>query len=138
MTAEEMWAVFFAKAAEPKYVDIIEKILKRREGISVANEMLRTISQDEFERARFHSRKMALQDAEHNRVTAIAFPFDISPQTSPKRRWSVRRFGSQMASQTWKCYIKEGRAEVFTAFEQAGADPELINRVTELIKYKKI
>ena len=38
-------------------------------------------------------------------AVVIAFPFDISPQTSPKRRWSVRRFGSQMASQTWKCYI---------------------------------
>ena len=71
MTAEEMWAVFLSKANESKYSEIIEKILKKREGISVANEMLHTISQDEFERARFHSRKMALQDAEHNRVTTI-------------------------------------------------------------------
>jgi len=35
-------------------------------GISVANTMLQDISQDKFERARFYSRKMALQDAEHN------------------------------------------------------------------------
>jgi hypothetical protein len=66
-----MWAVFLAKADEPKCSKIVEKIMKVREGISVANSMLRTISQDEYERARFHSRKMALQDAEHNRVTAI-------------------------------------------------------------------
>ncbi|MDR1299841.1 MAG: Rpn family recombination-promoting nuclease/putative transposase [Oscillospiraceae bacterium] len=71
MTAAEMWAVFLAKADEPKCGKIVEKIMKLREGISVANTMLRTISQDEYERARFHSRKMALQDAEHNRVTAL-------------------------------------------------------------------
>jgi predicted transposase/invertase (TIGR01784 family) len=71
MTAAEMWAVFLAKADEPRHIETIEQILKRREGISVANTMLQTISQDEFERARFHSRRMALQDAEHDRMTAI-------------------------------------------------------------------
>jgi dsDNA-specific endonuclease/ATPase MutS2 len=71
MTAAEMWAVFLAKADEPRYAETVEQILKRREGISVANAMLQTISQDEFERARFHSRRMALQDAEHNRAIAI-------------------------------------------------------------------
>jgi hypothetical protein len=33
--------------------------------------MLRTISQDEYERARFHSRKMALQDEENNRAVTL-------------------------------------------------------------------
>jgi len=68
MTAAEMWAVFLAKADEPKCAETVQKILERREGISVANTMLQDISQDQYERARFHSRKMALQDAEHNRA----------------------------------------------------------------------
>jgi predicted transposase/invertase (TIGR01784 family) len=71
MTPAEMWAVFLAKADEPEYIDVVDKILKRREGIFVANTMLREISQDEIERARFRSRRIALQDAEHNRVVEL-------------------------------------------------------------------
>jgi hypothetical protein len=102
-----MWAVFLAKADEPKCGEIVEKIMKRREGISVANSMLRTISQDEYERARFHSRKMALQDAEHNRVVTLKEGKEI------------------------------GEKNVFDAFEALGADPELIGRVAEYINSQK-
>ena len=71
MSGVEMWAVFFAKADDPKCSDIIKQIIKEREAIKVADTMLRDISQDEYERARFHSRKMALHDAEHNRAVAL-------------------------------------------------------------------
>jgi hypothetical protein len=59
MTAAEMWAIFLAKADRPKHGKVVGEIIKRREGISVADAMLRTISQDEYERARFHSRRHA-------------------------------------------------------------------------------
>jgi predicted transposase/invertase (TIGR01784 family) len=68
MSGTEMWAVFLAKAGKPQYASVIKQILERREGIKVAEAMLRDISQDEYERARFHSRKMAMRDAEHNRA----------------------------------------------------------------------
>jgi flagellar biosynthesis/type III secretory pathway protein FliH len=71
MTAPEMWVFFLAKADDEKYDATIEQILKLRKGIEVADEMLRTISQDEIERARYHTRKMALQDAEHARVASF-------------------------------------------------------------------
>ena len=62
------------------------------------------IRPDEVEEAVFKAMKERLDSLIITKTKNIAFPFDISPQTSPKRRWSVRRFGSQMASQTWKCY----------------------------------
>jgi hypothetical protein len=66
--------------------------------------MLRTISQDEYERARFHSRKMALQDEEHNRAVTL------------------------------KEGKKIGKEIVLAAFEKFGADPALISQVAEYVK----
>jgi hypothetical protein len=44
---------------------VINEILKRKEGICVAYEMLTSISADENERARFRSRRMWQMDREH-------------------------------------------------------------------------
>jgi hypothetical protein len=65
MTALEMWTVFLAKANDPKYRNVINEIIKRKEGISVAYEMLTSISADEKERAHFRSRRMWQMDREH-------------------------------------------------------------------------
>ncbi|MDR1043507.1 MAG: Rpn family recombination-promoting nuclease/putative transposase [Candidatus Adiutrix sp.] len=70
MNPAEMWAVFLARADAPQCADIIDQIIVRKEGINVANTMLTTISQDVRERALFHSRKMAAQDAEHDKRVA--------------------------------------------------------------------
>ncbi|MDR1135401.1 MAG: hypothetical protein LBL49_04380, partial [Clostridiales Family XIII bacterium] len=43
----------------------LDEILEKKEGISVAYEMLTSISADENERARFHSRRMWHLDREH-------------------------------------------------------------------------
>jgi predicted transposase/invertase (TIGR01784 family) len=65
MTAVEQWAVFLAKANDPGCRDAINEILKRKEGISVAYEMLTSISTDANERARFRSRRMWQMDRDH-------------------------------------------------------------------------
>jgi hypothetical protein len=65
MTAIEQWVVFFTKANDPRYRDTIDKILKRKGGISVAYEMLTSISTDENERARFRSRRKWQMDRDH-------------------------------------------------------------------------
>ena len=70
MTAAEMWAVFIANANEPEYYDLINEIIKKREGISMAQEMLATISQDEHERARFRSRRIWELDRAHEIYSA--------------------------------------------------------------------
>jgi predicted transposase/invertase (TIGR01784 family) len=68
MTAIEQWAVFFAKANDPKHRELINEILKRKEGISVAYEMLTSISTDEDERARFRFRRMWEMDRAHEKA----------------------------------------------------------------------
>jgi hypothetical protein len=68
MTAVEQWTVFLAKADDPKCREVINEILNRKEGISVAYEMLTSISTDENERARFRSRRMWEMDREHEKA----------------------------------------------------------------------
>ncbi|MDR1440202.1 MAG: PD-(D/E)XK nuclease family transposase [Clostridiales bacterium] len=71
MTAMEQWAVFLAKASDPRSREVINKILGRKEGISVAYQMLTSISTNEDERARFRSRRIWQQDREHEMAAAI-------------------------------------------------------------------
>jgi predicted transposase/invertase (TIGR01784 family) len=68
MTAVEQWAVFFAKANDPECRDAINEIRSRKEGISVAYNMLTSISTDENERARFRSRRMWQMDRDHEKA----------------------------------------------------------------------
>jgi predicted transposase/invertase (TIGR01784 family) len=62
MTGEEAWAAFFAYASDPKYKDLIGKLVVERKEIDMAREILQNISQDEIERARFRSRRMFEMD----------------------------------------------------------------------------
>jgi predicted transposase/invertase (TIGR01784 family) len=65
MTGAEMWSVFFGHANEPKYRDILHRLIETKEEIKVASELLINISKDEIERAHYRSRKMYLMDEEH-------------------------------------------------------------------------
>jgi predicted transposase/invertase (TIGR01784 family) len=68
MTAVEQWTVFLAKADDPKCRAVINEILNRKEGISVAYDMLTSISTDENERARFRSRRIWEMDRDHEKA----------------------------------------------------------------------
>jgi len=68
MSDIEAWVVFFALAHKPEYSEIIAEITKQREGIAVANETLQNISQSPQERAHFRSRRIWLQDREHEQA----------------------------------------------------------------------
>ena len=70
MSDIEGWAVFFALGHDSNYSQIIDEITKAKEGIAVAKNTLVTISQDANERARFRSRRIWLQDREHEQAVA--------------------------------------------------------------------
>ena len=70
MTSLEMWPVFLRFAPDPKYRELINEIMKQKEAIAVATEVLTTISQDEHERARLRSRRMFETDMVSNLLTA--------------------------------------------------------------------
>ena len=70
MTDLEMWAVFLRYAEFPDYRDIVNRIIKSKEALNVAGELLISISQDERERAIFRSRRMFQSDIESNIITA--------------------------------------------------------------------
>ena len=71
MSNLESWVVFFALASDPKYSSIITEITNVKEGIAVANETLWNISQSPEERARFRSRRIWLQDREHDQAVML-------------------------------------------------------------------
>ena len=66
MSDTECWVTFFALGNDPQYSAIIGDIAKTKEGVAVAYDTLLNISQNADERARFHSRRMWLQDREHD------------------------------------------------------------------------
>ncbi|MCL1791889.1 MAG: Rpn family recombination-promoting nuclease/putative transposase [Peptococcaceae bacterium] len=70
MTGEEAWSVFFAFGSDPKYRELLNKLMAVRREIKMANELLQSISKDEIERARFRSRRMFRMDMEHSLIAA--------------------------------------------------------------------
>jgi len=68
LTWLETWSVFFKFAPEPEHRDFINKIIALKEEVAMATELLMEISQDEHERARLRSRRMA----EHDRYSDMA------------------------------------------------------------------
>ena len=68
LTMLEMWSVFFRFAPDPEHRDFINKIIELKEEVAMATELLMEISQDEHERARLRSRRMA----EHDRYSDMA------------------------------------------------------------------
>ena len=70
MSDLESWVVFFALGNDQNYSQVISEITKKKEGIAVARDTLLTISQSADERARFRSRRIWLQDREHEQAVA--------------------------------------------------------------------
>jgi len=66
----ESWSIFFNYADKPAYRDLINNIIKEKEEINMASELLMEISQDDRERARLRSRRMAETDRISNLLTA--------------------------------------------------------------------
>ena len=70
MTGEELWSLFFAYGANPKYKPLLGEMIAIKGEIQVAVELLQTISQDEDERARFLARRKYQMDLEHNLIAS--------------------------------------------------------------------
>ena len=70
MTDFEKFSVFFEYAAKPAYRDKVNKIIESEEVLSVAGELLMSISQNERERAIFRSRRKFQSDHESDIATA--------------------------------------------------------------------
>jgi predicted transposase/invertase (TIGR01784 family) len=70
MTAPEHWAVFFRYLTDTKKRGTINEIVQLEEGISMASQVLMTISKDEAERARLMSEYKYVVDTQSKVVTA--------------------------------------------------------------------
>ena len=66
----ERISVFLRYARNPKYREVVNRVIESKEGLAVAGEVLMSISKDEREKAIFRSRRIALADQESNRITA--------------------------------------------------------------------
>ena len=62
LSSFEMWSLFIKFANNPMHKKLINDIIKVKEEIGMAKELLREISKDEHERARYRSRRMAETD----------------------------------------------------------------------------
>jgi len=70
MTDMERFSVFLRYAENPDYREFVNKVIESKEGLTVAGELLMSISKDERERAIFRNRRIAIADQESNRITA--------------------------------------------------------------------
>ena len=70
MTALDKWSVFFQYASDPKYRETVNKVIESEEVLSVAGELLMSISQNERERAIFRSRRKFQTDLQSDLATA--------------------------------------------------------------------
>ena len=111
MSDIECWIVFFALGNAPKYGQIIDEIAKVKEGISVAKDMLLTISQNPDERARFRSRRIRLQDREHEKAV--------------ERKEGIKE-GIEKARAEYEPLLANKDAEI------AGKDAEIANKDAEI------
>jgi predicted transposase/invertase (TIGR01784 family) len=68
MTPAEMWSLFYAVGNDPKHRRLLEEMIKAKEEIGMAVELLTNISRDPDERARYMSRRKFQMDMDHNLV----------------------------------------------------------------------
>ena len=66
----EKWAIFFRYANDGNYREKVNEIIKSKEALQMAGELLMSISQDERDRAVFRSRRMYQTDLQSNLATA--------------------------------------------------------------------
>jgi len=71
MTSLEMWSIFFECADDPSHRKVINEIIRVKEEIQMASALLQSISQDDYERARFLSKRKFENDLESDRNTAV-------------------------------------------------------------------
>ena len=70
MTDLEKWSIFFQYAQDPSYREIVNKIIQSEEVLTVASELLMSISQNEQERAIFRSRRKFQTDYDSDMATS--------------------------------------------------------------------
>ena len=71
MTPLEMWSVFLECADNPGYRSVVNEIIKAKEEIQMASALLQSISQDDYEKARFLSKRKFENDLESDKNTGI-------------------------------------------------------------------
>jgi len=71
MTPLEMWSIFFEFADDPTHRNVVNEIIRVKEEIKMASALLQTISQDDYERARFLSKRKFENDLESDKNTAL-------------------------------------------------------------------
>ena len=96
MAKIEMWTVFFALADKPEYSALIAEITKQTEEIAVAYETLVSISKSPEERSRFRSRRIWLQDREHEHAV-----------WKDEGRAEGLAEGEQSANQKWQSVVAD-------------------------------
>jgi predicted transposase/invertase (TIGR01784 family) len=69
MTALEMWSIFFECADNRSYRKVINEIIRVKEEIQMASTLLQSISQDDYEKARFLSKRKFENDLESDKNT---------------------------------------------------------------------
>jgi hypothetical protein len=104
-----MWGLFFGYAQDPKYREIINNIIRTKEEVGMATELLLEVSQDAEERARMRSRKKFLMDETSNMITA-------------KKLMEKGRVEGMIAGKA------EGRAEIFDLIAQGVPIDEIKKR----------
>ena len=70
MTDLEKWSIFFQYAQDPDYREIVNKIIQSEEVLTVASELLMSISRNEQERAIFRSRRKFQTDYDSDMATS--------------------------------------------------------------------
>ena len=70
MTVLDKWAVFFQYAQDPRYRETVNRVIESEEVLTVAGELLMSISQNERERAIFRSRRKFQTDYASDMATA--------------------------------------------------------------------
>ena len=116
--------MFFALGNDHNYSQVIAEITKEKEGIAVARDTLLTISQNADERARFRSRRIWLQDREHEQAVA-------RKEGRKEGREEGRKEGHAEGRKEGRA---EGRKEVHAEYEPliATKDAEIATKDAEI------
>jgi len=127
LTSFEMWSIFFKFASDIDQRNLINDIINRKEEIRMATALLREISKDEHERARFRSRRMYETDRESDRLTSEEIG-EIRGEARANEKWQIV---VAEKDEKWQAIVSENKAEI------AEKDTEIEHLKAELEKLKK-
>ena len=130
MAPLEMWPVFFRYADDGRYETVIEEIAVVRKEIAMANALLKNISRDEDERARFRAREKYQSDWEHSMIVRER---KGRAEGEAKGKAEGRVEGEAKGKAEGKA---EGRAEVVCNLLKMQMPLEQISEVTGLSVYE--